>query len=584
MHKKDTLDYSNKELIKDIWGFIEPYKIKFFWGSLARISSDIVWLFPVWALSEIITFVSNYQMGDSTFYVWKLILIITFIALYHFIMHDFCKYLIYQVAENTKLDAYKKTVKHLFLVDLKWHEKENSGNKMQKIEKGGSSLNKIIRLYVDLFIESFVNLIAILIILTTINIYFCVILLFFFITYYLLSYFLTKKAVYQSHLVNLEQEKFTGFTFESINNISVVKSLKIGKKLLPFISEISISLFNKIKKRIYLYRIRTGILNFYQEFFRLIIISFTILQIFEGKLEVGILAMVLLYFGKIERSAYEFAKTYKEFVTAKIAMFRMKEILQLDTKIETSGTKEFNSNWRVLHLRNICFSYHGQKVLKNFSLDIKKGEKIGIIGISGTGKSTLFKLLLKLYDDYNGKILFDNNSLRDIKRESFMKKVSIVPQETELFNLSLQKNITLCKMNENEKLLNNALKISHVSDFMHKLPLGINSLVGEKGIKLSGGEKQRVGIARAIYQNPEILLLDEATSHLDIVSEKKIQIALHDFFKNITAIVIAHRLTTIKEMDKIVVMDKGEVAEFGTFYDLIKKEGKFFELWKKQKF
>jgi ABC-type multidrug transport system fused ATPase/permease subunit len=294
--------------------------------------------------------------------------------------------------------------------------------------------------------------------------------------------------------------------------------------------------------------------------------------------------MVLLYFGKIEESAYEFAETYSQFVTAKIAMLRMKEILQTEPKIENSGTKNFDPQWKKLFLKNLSFSYHGQKVLKNFFLEIKKGEKIGIIGISGTGKSTLFKLLLKLYDDYEGQILFDQNSLHDIKRSSFMKSVAVVPQDTELFNLSLEENITLCQNGKNRKLLEKSLKIAHVKDFTHKLPQGIKSLVGEKGIKLSGGEKQRVGIARAIYQEPEILLLDEATSHLDIESEKKIQKVLHDFFQNITAIVIAHRLSTIKEMDRIVVMDKGEVLEAGNFDELIKQKGKFYELWQKQKF
>jgi len=583
MKDKNNISYWNIELIKDIWNYIKPYKAKFYLWTFARLTSDIVWLFPVWALAEIITFVSNYKTWDSTTYVWQLMGAIFFIAIYHFIFHEYAKYLIYQVAENANIDAQKNTTKYLYDLNMDWHEKENAWNKMQKIVKWWWSLNEIIRLYVELVIESSVNLVAILIILSTVNIYFAFILGFFFISYYLLSYFLTKKAVHQSHLTNLEWEKFNWTAFESVNNISIIKSLKIGDKISIFLNKIDKILRKRVHKRIYYYRLRALTLYLYQEFFRLLIISFTLWQIFSWNLEVWILVMVLLYFGKIEQSAFEFAETYSEFVRAKIAISRMKEILNTKPTIENSWNKDFNSNWEKLNLKNITFSYHWQNVLKNFSLEIKKWEKIWIIWISWTWKSTLFKLLLKLYDNYKWEILFDNNSLHDIKRSSYMEKVATVPQDTELFNLSLKENITLSEENIDENNLEKSLKIAHIKDFAHKLPKWIESLVWEKWIKLSGWEKQRVWIARAIYKKPEILLLDEATSHLDIESEKNIQEALHTFFKDITAIVIAHRLSTIKEMDKIVIMKDWEVLEMWSFDELIKLKWKFFELWGKQK-
>ena len=163
--------------------------------------------------------------------------------------------------------------------------------------------------------------------------------------------------------------------------------------------------------------------------------------------------------------------------------------------------------------------------------------------------------------------------------------MAVVLQDTELFNASLRDNITITNQKEekNEKLLENSIKTAHVRDFMAKLPDGIESVIGEKGIKLSGGEKQRVGIARAIFKNPQILLLDEATSHLDIESEEKIKDSLHKFLKSVTAIVIAHRLTTIKEMDKIIVIENGKIIESGNFAGLYGAKRRFFELWEKQK-
>jgi len=579
-----TQDYPTGEMIRDIWAFIAPSKTKFFLGSFARITSDIVWLFPIWALSEIITFAAGYQSGEDQTFAWMLLLAISFSSLYHFVFHDISKYLLYQVAENANIDAQKKAIRHLYAIDLHWHERENSGNKMQRIVKGGGSLNAIIRIYVDLFIESTINVVAILIILFALDWRLSAILLFFFFSYYLLSYFLTKKAVHQSHLTNLEWENFNGIAFESINNISLVKSLRIGEKIFPFLVSIGNRLTSKIKNRIYYYRVRAGTLNLYQEIFRMAMVAFTIWQIFEGNFAIGTITMVLLYFGKIEAAAYEFSETYSEFVTAKIAMLRMKEIFREIPHVENSGIQDFSSDWKTLAFKNVSFSYHGQEVLRDFSLTITRGEKIGIVGISGTGKSTLFKLILKLTNKYSGDISFDGIPLKDIRRKSYMQSVAIVPQETELFHLSLEQNITLSQEEKNEELLKKSLHISHVKDFAHKLPKGTDSLVGEKGIRLSGGERQRVGIARAIYQKPEILLLDEATSHLDIASEQKIQEALHSFFQDITAIVIAHRLSTLREMDRIVVMDQGKVLEEGSFDTLMKKKGAFFQLWKQQQF
>ena len=183
-----------------------------------------------------------------------------------------------------------------------------------------------------------------------------------------------------------------------------------------------------------------------------------------------------------------------------------------------------------------------------------------------------------------GEIKIDDVSINTIKADDYLSRVSVVLQDTEVFNLSLKDNITIVRPEkEHERaLLERTLTVSHVKDFVAKLKDGVNTLIGEKGIKLSGGERQRLGIARAVFKEPEILLMDEATSHLDIESEKKIQDSLHEFFKNVTAIVIAHRLTTIKLMDRILVIEKGKIIENGSFDELYAKKGRFYELWEKQ--
>lgn len=263
----------------------------------------------------------------------------------------------------------------------------------------------------------------------------------------------------------------------------------------------------------------------------------------------------------------------------------MKELLLVQPTIEGVGKLPFIPTWRTLKMREVSFAYRQRKVLKDVNLSIARGEKVGIVGFSGAGKSTLFKILLKLYEDYSGEITVDGVSLRDIERDSYIRNIAVVMQDTELFDLSLKDNIAIVagEREADEAALKKALMVAHLDEMLPQLPQGVDTLIGEKGVRLSGGEKQRLGIARAVYKNPEILFLDEATPHLDADSERKIQDSLHQFFQHVTAVVIAHRLSTIKEMDRIVVLERGMIAEEGTFASLLRKKGIFHQLWEKQK-
>ena len=182
--------------------------------------------------------------------------------------------------------------------------------------------------------------------------------------------------------------------------------------------------------------------------------------------------------------------------------------------------------------------------------------------------------------------MLDTTSFKQMNRQSYIDNVAVVLQDTELFNLSLRENVTIANVSPTrpDRLsIEQVIHMAHLDDVVANLPQGINTVVGEKGIKLSGGQRQRVGIARALYRQPDILFMDEATSHLDAYSEKQIQQALHESMHKFTAIIIAHRLSTIKEMDRIIVLEQGRVKESGTFKELITKQGSFAKMWKEQK-
>lgn len=577
--------YSLWELLKDTIQLLKPYKWRFLLASCTRVIGDLANLYPVFALASFVTFLNHYTPGDSLKYVWTL-MGFWFLALLTRNISQYLKYLGFSIGAQISIDSNLKALKHMFLLDMAWHEKENSGNKIKRIQNAGEGFNKIIRTYFDDIIEIIVNLIAINIIIAGFDHKISFIILTFLFTYFIISFFITRRAGQAYFEVNKQEEKVSGLMFEAIGNIKTVKVMSMGESLLGMVESSMVELMRKIKTRIKWFQFRGSLLKMWSDIFRLSILLIIVYGILEGHYEVGFLILVNGYFSNLHGSIDKLSNATQEFVNSKFSIARMKEILDEPITIDDNkGKIALKLDWQKIIVKDLSFSYGENKVLDSISFEVNRGEKIGIVGLSGAGKSTLFKLLLKEREEFTGEVFFDELSIKKIRKNDYFKQVSVVLQDTEVFNFSLKENIVITndKQRENQNLLNQAINISHISEFLHKLPQGIDTLIGEKGVKLSGGERQRLGIARAIFKEPQILLLDEATSHLDIESEEKIRDSLHQFFENVTAIVIAHRLTTIKEMDKILVIEDGKIKESGSFDELYSSKGRFYELWEKQK-
>ena len=269
-------------------------------------------------------------------------------------------------------------------------------------------------------------------------------------------------------------------------------------------------------------------------------------------------------------------RTIAEAVTS---MAKINEILYEDPDIkdkENAVSPEIEGN---ISFVNATFGYKSyEPVLKNISLDIKKGEMVGLVGHSGVGKSTLINLIMRLYDLNSGKLLIDGTDIRDISKETLCLNIGTVFQETFLFAGSIYDNIVYAKPDATPEEVFAAAKIANAHEFIVKLPDAYNTVVGENGYSLSGGERQRVAIARAILRDPKILILDEATASLDTETESKIQEALQRLTKGRTTIAIAHRLSTLRNADRLIVLEKGKVAEQGTHEELMKNRGIYFNL------
>ncbi|MCL4103886.1 UNVERIFIED_CONTAM: hypothetical protein GTU68_034748 [Idotea baltica] len=258
----------------------------------------------------------------------------------------------------------------------------------------------------------------------------------------------------------------------------------------------------------------------------------------------------------------------------------------LDAKpsvLDEDNASQLNVGDGGIEFKSVTFSYNAdRKILNNISFSVAPGKKVAVVGASGSGKSTLVKLLFRFYDVDSGSIEINHQDIRDQTQHSLRKAVGIVPQDTVLFNDSILENVRYGRPEASDEEVREAIKMAMLNDLVKRLPEGVNTKVGERGLKLSGGEKQRVSIARTILKDSPILVFDEATSSLDTQSEQAILTSMRDLARNHTSLVIAHRLSTIVDSDEIVVLHHGDIVERGNHHDLLERQGAYAALWQAQ--
>lgn len=309
----------------------------------------------------------------------------------------------------------------------------------------------------------------------------------------------------------------------------------------------------------------------------------------EGKTSLGGIVLLITYITTISQQVWELGWQMDNYFRN---FGEMRNILGNLLSVEDKPT--FREGAKHLKLADksdiifdsVAFAYPerpDKPTLNDFNLTIKHGEKLGLVGHSGAGKTTLVALLLGFYSAEQGGIRFGKHDIRDLPEDQWRELVSYVPQDTSLFNRSVRENIAYAKPNATDAEIASAIKKAHAKEFIEALPNGLDTIIGERGVKLSGGQRQRIAIARAILRNAPIMVLDEATSALDSASEQAIQAALSVAMKGKTVIVVAHRLSTLRHLDKIAVLEKGAVEEFGSHDELLKQKGTYADLWQRQR-
>ena len=560
-------------LILKLWSMLKQFRKYFIIGLVLLAFIEVINLVRTYVFKEII---DNFIYTDKDLLLRRLailIVIMGFVYLIQSINNFSVNYLLAKTDIKISNFFTALVLKKNLDLSLHYHEKENTGTKLNKLQKGVELINYFFEnLFWNVFpaamkfVFSFVFLLFIDYRLAFV--FFIIVPIFLIITF---------RANYKVDPLRVKmrkkEEKVYGEIGQAIYNIKTVKAFtredhekQKGEKSLRNIFLMYKKFFRVIFSLNFLRMNLIGLGN-------ILIFAVGGYLTFLGEITPGEFVLFFQVGVQTYFSLFELTRTLDHIMNAKVGIDRLLKVIDSDDYIVSHEDGIKRNLQGDVEFKNVSFDYGDGKVLKNINFKIKHGEVVALVGPSGGGKSTVAKLLYRYYDVTSGVILIDDDPIENFDIKNYRSQLGIVNQDIDIFSDTVKANISYGRTKATMKEVHQAAKIANADEFVNKLKKKYDTLVGERGIKLSGGQKQRIGIARAILVDPKILILDEATSSLDSSSEKMIQEAIHRVIKNRTTIVIAHRLSTVKNADKIIVIAKGRISQQGTHSQLMRKGG-----------
>ncbi|OGI86463.1 hypothetical protein A3A05_02840 [Candidatus Nomurabacteria bacterium RIFCSPLOWO2_01_FULL_41_12] len=578
-----TADFSWLDVPKAIWYFLAEDRKKFVVSFSILVFGFLYELLPVYIVGKIVDFFTTYKTGQSLdlFYFYIGFVGISWVLV--FLTRVQVRTNIHVIGEHARMKARVWGFQRLTEFSLAWHQKENTGNKLQRIFTGSDAINRWMRILRADLIRIFANIVGTTIFFIFTDFKFVVIVLVYTTVFLYLEYYFGNQLLVLSNEFNRFNQKAGGTYVESATNILAIKALGNEKSATDRVLERETFSRDIAIKKAYVQTSKWRLVHIFTGVAWIIFLYFIGESVVANTISIGMIVVFFTYFSKLLGCLGDFSSMHMELIDLKSDLAHMMPIFK-ETEFIKTGNESFPKDWQKIEIKNAVMDYgSGQMGLKDFNLALKRNTKTGIAGLSGSGKSTLAKIILGLYALKEGVFKIGNKNYYSISHNETLGNITVVLQETELFNLSLRDNITMMR-GENTELLNMAVEISQLGEVINKLPDGLDSLIGEKGYMLSGGERQRLGIARAIYKNAPIVILDEATSSLDSETEGKIMgKLLGDYGREKTFLIIAHRLGTLKYTDNIAVMEGGRVAEDGSYDKLMNDRGSVFYRMNQQK-
>lgn len=490
-----------------------------------------------------------------------------------------------RVAERTLSKITLSVFRHLHTLDLAFHLDRKTGGLSRDMERGTNAISFLLRAIVFSVIPIFLEVIMVASIMAySADYLFAVVILTAVVAYVSFSIWMTNKRTVYIRDANSKDSEANTRAVDSLLNFETVKYFNNEDFEQKRYSE-NLKLREEAKvKNLY----SLAALNSGQALIIGVCVSIIMFmaanKVASGDMTIGDLAMINAFMLQVFIPLNALGFIYREIRRMLTDVEEMFKLLEIEPKIQDSANaKSYKPATDAIEFSHVNFGYSQERqILKDVSFSVGAGEKVAIVGPSGSGKSTLAKLLFRFYEADSGDILVNNQSIKDFSLASWRQALGVVPQDTVLFNSSIGENISYGNPQASGADVDAVINMAHLAEFIEALPKGLDTLVGERGLKVSGGEKQRIAIARMLLKKPSILIFDEATSSLDSAGEQAIIEALDEVAKDHTTIVIAHRLSTIVDADKIIVLRAGRVAEVGSHADLLAKQGLYSQLWQIQ--
>jgi|TARA_A100001011_G_scaffold396626_2_gene494966 ATP-binding cassette subfamily B protein len=490
-----------------------------------------------------------------------------------------------KVAQNAITQLTLNTFKHLHSLSLQFHLGRQTGALSKFIDRGTKGVNFLLNYVLFNVIPTIIEIFLVAGILAFIyGLKYAFVTLITIALYVIVTFSVTQWRLQFRRRMNAADNAVSTKLIDSLLNFETVKYFNNEeheyRRLFESLDQYEKEAINNQYSLSYLniaqtIVIMTGII---------IMLSMSAFDIRAGNLTIGGFVVINAYMLQLYQPLNFFGTVYREIRQSLTDMENLFTLWEEKPNLSDIDKNLSKTEEASIQFENVSFDYDERRsIIKNITFNVPNGKKVALVGPTGAGKSTISRLLFRFYDPREGAVYINNQNIKEISQQSLRKLIGVVPQDTVLFNDTIYYNISYGDPSASEQEIHDAAKSADIHNFIINLPDGYQTVVGERGLKLSGGEKQRVAIARAILKNPSIFFFDEATSALDSTTEKEIQKNLQVISKNKTTLVIAHRLSTAADADDILVLNNGEITERGTHEELLLKQGKYAEMWNKQK-